>query len=379
MINALSNRSHYPCLREFTYLNQASIGLICKPAVDSMHTFLNDVAQHGNVNMSDEDELNYFEPLRTQASQLFNCNSDNLAILASASELLSQAPYILHPAPKSIIILIESDFPSITKPWIAYAKKYSCKVIFIKEIIGKSLTESIIEQIDNKTAVVAVSYVQFSTGSQVDVVQLRKSTELSGARLIIDVTQAAGAIPIECTTWNADIVVSSGYKWLGGHGGVAFAIISTELLKKLPPFIGWMSAPNPFEMIAVDLAVATGARRYTQATMSYISINCLTVSIREILRIGPEKIKSHTETLANYLKQGLNELGWSAFTGNTKNSEASHILSIAKPNSDMNLAMREFRSKKLVCGCRNSRLRISLAHYNDQNDIVHLLNLLKTF
>src|SRR5213079_1623002 len=59
MILPLFDRLHYPSLRQSAYLNQASLGLIGQPAVTAMHTFIDNVARHGNLYMSDSDELAY--------------------------------------------------------------------------------------------------------------------------------------------------------------------------------------------------------------------------------------------------------------------------------------------------------------------------------
>ena len=64
MINALVDRSDYPSLTEYVYLNQASLGLIGQPAVQSMHDFLDNTARHGNLRMTDEEEVGFFESLR---------------------------------------------------------------------------------------------------------------------------------------------------------------------------------------------------------------------------------------------------------------------------------------------------------------------------
>src|SRR5213592_4087235 len=60
MIPPLFDRLHYPSLRQSAYLNQASLGLIGQPAVTAMHTFIDNVARHGNLYMSDRDEVKRF-------------------------------------------------------------------------------------------------------------------------------------------------------------------------------------------------------------------------------------------------------------------------------------------------------------------------------
>ena len=88
MISSLFDRLDYPSLLQSVYLNQASLGLIGQPAVNAMHTFIENVARHGNVYMSDRDEVAYFETLRERASRLLHCESTQVAIVASASEIL---------------------------------------------------------------------------------------------------------------------------------------------------------------------------------------------------------------------------------------------------------------------------------------------------
>src|SRR5499427_9240987 len=82
MTSSLLDRSQYPCLRDNVYLNQASLGLIGQPAVAAMHGFLETVARHGNLYMSDHDEINYGHTLRGVASRLFHSDPSRIAILA---------------------------------------------------------------------------------------------------------------------------------------------------------------------------------------------------------------------------------------------------------------------------------------------------------
>ena len=59
MMTSLSDRSNYKTLNDYTYLNQASLGLVPETAVGAMHCFLENVARHGNALMSDQEELDF--------------------------------------------------------------------------------------------------------------------------------------------------------------------------------------------------------------------------------------------------------------------------------------------------------------------------------
>ena len=70
MLSPMIQRTDYPTLQECVYLNQASLGLIGNPAVEAMHDLLDRVARHGNLRMSDEDEVAFLDGLRERAARL---------------------------------------------------------------------------------------------------------------------------------------------------------------------------------------------------------------------------------------------------------------------------------------------------------------------
>ena len=373
MVDALSLRSGYPCLDQSIYLNQASLGLLHDQTVEEMTEFLSTVARYGNLKMTDKQEANFLDPLRGSIAKLLQAQPENIAILSSASELLSQVPNLCSPEPNSKIILVSTDFPSITRPWLTNKKTDDLKICFVNEVPNADLTQTIIENIDPNTSVVCVSYVQFASGTRIDIKKLAKYTKEVGAKLVVDVTQAAGAIPIDISEWCADILVCSGYKWLGGHGGVAFGFLSNELLRKDPPTIGWFGNENPFDMEATKLNLSKTAAKYTQSTISYISVVGLKTAIQQLLDIKISSIMKHSDKLAKILFSMLEESDWKSFRPTTSNEFSSHIISLTHPCANTVKSTFDQLSKKgFIFGIRNGRLRISISHYNNSTDIKYL-------
>lgn len=376
MVESVVPRSHYPALTEFAYLNQASLGMMGQPAVTAFHDFVEDVGRHGNLFMSDADEVSYFELLRHEAAAILGTTERRIAILGSASELLGQLPYLVPVPSDDSVLLLASDFPAITRPWLRLQQQDACRLRFIEDDPHTDLTEALCSAIDSRTSVVAVSYVQYATGRKVDPDRLSRACAEVGARLILDVTQAAGAIPIDADGWKADVVVSSGYKWLGGHGGVAVAAVADHLVGAVPALPGWMGASDPFDFDATRLDLAPDARRYTQATMSYASMAALTVSIRELLGVGIEAINDHANALALHLVQGVAGTGWEPYVRVGDPAAAGHIVSLAAPGRDAATAVRRLRDDGVVCGTRGGRIRVSFAPYNDDTDVARLVRVL---
>ena len=157
------------------------------------------------------------------------------------------------------------------------------------------------------------------------------------------------------------------------HGGIAFGWLSSELLKKDPPTIGWFSNENPFDMDATKLNLSKTAAKYTQSTISYISAVGLQTAIQQLLNIKVLNILKHSDKLAKMLFSNLEGSDWKFFRKTTSKEFSSHIISLMPPSADRLKSTFEHLSKKgLICGIRNERLRISIAHYNDSNDIKYL-------
>ncbi len=376
MTDALINRSNYPCLKDYVYLNQASLGLISQPAVQSMHDFLDGIARHGNLGMTDEAEVGFFESLRQRGARVLNCDADGLAILSGASELLGQLPLMMRPGTGSNIVAVATDFPAVTRPWIRYAAENDCSLRFVDDRATENLTDRIIDCMDGGTRVVAVGSVQFSTGSVVDIPRLRDASARVNAGLVVDVTQAAGILEIDSRNWEADAVVTSGYKWLGGHGGAALAALSPKLLEQTPLLPGWMSTPNPFDFDARQLHFASGARRFTQSTMSYISMAGLTTALDQLSSLSSSRIEGHARSLSRKLIKDAHALGWVPFRPLEDPSASPHIVALTHPEQGLERTMDALRGNRIVCGARNGRIRVSLAPYNNSDDIDALIDVL---
>ncbi|MEM8484613.1 MAG: aminotransferase class V-fold PLP-dependent enzyme [Bacteroidota bacterium] len=374
MIAALFPRSDYPALDQHTYLNQASLGLIGQPAAQAMHTFLDEIGRHGNLNMTDKEEVDFFESLRERGARLLRCKPSQLAILASASEMLGQLPFLLRPPKGSNIVLVSSDFPAITRPWIQYAIASDCELVFVEDRASENLTDTLENAIGKETRVVAISAVQFATGSVVDIPRLRRATARVNAQLVIDATQMAGAMPVDAAEWGADAVVTSGYKWLGGHGGVALAALSSALLKKDPLLPGWMGTPEPFAFDATRSPFAPDARRFTQSTMSYVSIAGLCKALDQLKSIGEARLVRHAQALSLALVAGAHPYGWRPFHPHATSGAAPHIISLAHDTIDAVAAVETLRKQHIVCSARNGRIRVSIAPYTDTKDIDRLIN-----
>jgi cysteine desulfurase / selenocysteine lyase len=375
-IPSLVPRDRYAALERCTYLNQASLGLIPAPAIEAMETFLEETAQFGNLYLSDDQEAAILDGVRSAGAEVLGTSSDAVAVVAGASEGLGQVTSLLEPE-QGTVLLVGSDFPSVTYPWLAAAERRGISLRVIEDRADRDLTQDLVDAIDPATVVVAFGVVQYATGTRVDAGRVAERAHEVGARVVVDATQLAGAGVVDSVGWGADALVTSGYKWLSTHGGVALLALAPDLVTGLPRFVGWMGARHPFDFDPMTLRLADDARRFQLSTMSYVSAIGLVASIAMLSSLGFERIDEHARRLATHLVDRVSELGWRPFRPLSDPSAASHIVSLRHAEHDPGVTAERLASEsRIICGGRAGGLRISLHAYNDGDDVDSLVEAL---
>jgi selenocysteine lyase/cysteine desulfurase len=353
------------------------LGLVPTPAVEAMHAFMERTAQHGNLYLSDGQEAEILDRVRSAGAELLGTNADTVAVIGSASEGLGQIASLLE-ADGGSIVLVSTDFPSVTYPWLAAAQRREIELRFVEDRADRDLTRDLVNAIDATTSAVVFGAVQYATGSQIEVGRVAARAHDVGARVVVDATQLAGAGLVEMTSWGADAVVTSGYKWLSSHGGVALLAVARDLCERVPQIVGWKGTDNPFVLDARTLRLANDARRFELSTMSYVSVVGLESSMAILSSAGLDRIARHAANLAARLVGGVEGLGWHPFRPLDDPGASPHIVSIRHARHDPAVTAARLASEhQIICGTRGGGLRISLAVYNDEADVDRLAEALR--
>lgn len=372
MVNSLVPRETFAALENCVYLNQASLGLVPQASTDAMVRFAVDVAQHGNVRLSDAQEARVLDDLRASATAFLDAPVGSVAIVSGASEGLGQLAAILAPRPGSVV-LIRTDFPSVTYPWLGAQQRLGTSIRWVEDQPSQDLTTALLEAIQKDTSTVCVSAVQYATGSVVDVHEIVRRAHQVGAKVIVDVTQLAGAAPMSMRDWGADAVVCSGYKWLSAHGGVALLAVDEELAQQTPYIVGWKGTADPFDFHTDELSLAPDARRFELSTMAYGSAISLSASLALLTGLGMPRIAEHSDALADELVSRVAPLGWAPFRSLESSASSSHIVSLRHPSRPAAEVQRLLAEAGVIVTPRGGGIRVSLHHYNDSSDITALV------
>ena len=229
---------------------------------------------------------------------------------SSVTELLSSLAWAVAPGTDSNVVGTAPSFPSTVYPWQRVASHTGCEIRLAEGEDDIVRLEEVLDLINDDTAVVCISHVEYGRGQRFDLSSLAAAAHEHGALLVVDATQSAGAVPIDVRPDALDVVLSSGYKWLCGPFGAAIMYLAPHLQAESEPgVVGFRSHEDMWDLRTDRLDYAPSARRFECSTMAYGCAIGLARSIEFLVDVGIDRIYEHNEALADLLIEGLRNRG----------------------------------------------------------------------
>jgi kynureninase len=168
--------------------------------------------------------------------------------------------------------------------------------------------ETLVDSIDENTAVVMATHVNYRTGRRHDMQAVTRRAHELGALMLWDLAHSAGAMPIELDAVRADFAVGCGYKYLnGGPGAPAFLYVAERHLDSVrPPLSGWLGHEAPF---AFDLEYrpASGIERNRVGTPAILNMAALDAALDVFDGVDMKQVREKSVALAEYFIELVEE------------------------------------------------------------------------
>ncbi len=146
----------------------------------------------------------------------------------------------------------------------------------LRQVAPEELTSAI----DDDTAVVALSHVDFKTGELRDMAAVHRAAHGRDALVVWDLSHSAGALEVELGGTGADLAVGCGYKFLnGGPGAPAFVYVARRLQERAAsPLYGWFGHRDPFAF-DTGYTPAEGVGRFQCGTPPILALAALDAAL----------------------------------------------------------------------------------------------------
>jgi cysteine desulfurase / selenocysteine lyase len=366
-------RHLFPVTKRYVYLNHASVSPLSTPVCGAMRNVLDGVSEHADRKFGEwEQEISL---ARGAAARLVNAQPDQIAFLRNTSEAISVIANGMEWRAGDNIVSPAGEFPANVYPW-ARLKDRGVELRLQPQREGMVDSDELLSLVDERTRIVAVSWVQFGTGQRLDIRRIGRFCRERNILFVVDAIQGLGALHLDVERDYVDAFAAGGHKFLMGPKGAGLLYVSERVLQRVTPsVIGWTAVRDYDDYLAHDLAYREGALRFEGGTLNEVGICGLGQSLELFLKVGPEKIEQHLLSLNQYLTITVEERGYRVLTTG-KLEDRSAIIVFDADGFSADDTCRRLASLGIIVSTRLGRLRVAPHFYNSCADIDRLVEAL---
>jgi len=206
---------------------------------------------------------------------------------------------------RNVIVTDDLNFPSdlyVLQGCIRMLGEHHC-LHLVRSADGITIDQqTLLESIDERTALVTLSHVTFKSGFLHDAASVTERAHQAGALVLWDLSHSVGVVPVELDHWGADLAVGCTYKYLnGGPGAPAFLYVRHDLQDKAPsPIWGWFGHRTPFAF-DLDYDPPTAITRFLVGTPPILSLLAMEAALEPLLKAGITRVHEKAKRLTSYL------------------------------------------------------------------------------
>jgi selenocysteine lyase/cysteine desulfurase len=334
---------------------------------------LDGIMTHGPLIFDKLEELQ--AAARASAATLVHAKPHQIAFLRNTSDAISAIANGIRWQRGDNIVSSAAEFPANAYPWKRVAGIYGVEMR-VTNPEGRGLVdmEQLLAQVDDRTRVVTVSWVQFASGQRLDIRQIGKFCRDRNILFVVDAIQGLGALQLDVEKDYVDALAAGANKFLLGTKGVSLLYLSERAVELVQPaVVGWTAVKDYSDYVAhATMDFREGAARFEGGALNVVGICGLGAAIDLFLRAGPENIERHLFALAAYLTQELKQRGYQVIEPQDS-SLVSSIVVCKHDRYSPDRICNHLASRNIITSARHEGLRISPHFYNSHADLDALL------
>jgi kynureninase len=210
------------------------------------------------------------------------------------------------------LVCSAEDFPSELYLFEGLARR-GAEIVRVPARHGRTVDEAdLIDAIDERTAIVAVSHVLFRTAQALDLAPIVEKAHAAGALTLIDAYQSVGVLPFSVRALGIDMLAGGSVKWLCGGPGAGYLYVRPGLRERLRPALtGWMAHVAPFAFDSGLMRPDPGPRRFWTGTPAIPAFVAARPGYEIVAAIGPPAIREKSLRQTGRMIEQADALGLS--------------------------------------------------------------------
>jgi len=366
MINWADVRAKFPVTSSSVYLNTAAAGPLAESTAKAGALYYEQMMNDGDIHW--DAWLARCEEVRRQVAAFINAEPEEIGFTTNTSNGMNLIVDALEKHGE--VIACDLEFPVTTIPWM----HRRIPVQFVKPVDGVVRAEDVRAAMNTRSGIISMSYVQFSNGFRSDLEEL--ASIKSNHALVVNASQAAGALEIDVKRMNIDALCATGHKWMRAGYGSGFVYISKEIqTSSRQRTIGWLSVQDPYAMRNDEVHLRHDvASRAEIGCPHFAGVFALGASVALMQSIGIENIQARALELNRMLTTRLDESGWKVLSplGEEKFRSAETLVAAVNPGK----IVSELASQKILITEKPQGFRVATDFFNNEDDVEGLIRAL---
>ena len=272
--------------------------------------------------------------------------------------------------PRRRVVVQDLDFPSNHYLFHGF-RRYGAEIVTVPSDDGvRGRIDRVVDAIDEQTALVNLSLVLFRSAHLQDVRPVIEKAHRVGAAVVLDLYQAAGAVPVDVTALGIDFAVGGSVKWLCGGPGAGYLYVRPDLQSRLAPAsVGWAGHARPFQFEPGAIDYAEGLERFQSGTPNVPSLYSARAGYEIVREIGVPAIREKSLRLTRRLMDAAQSRGWRL---NTPLGDHERGASVVLDLPDGAVLTQALIAREVIVDYRpGAGIRMAPHFYNTEAEIDH--------
>jgi kynureninase len=367
MDELLKWRSEFPILERTTYMISNSLGAMPRRVYNEMQGYADSWAHRG-VRAWEEGWWDMAVGVGDKIAPLIGARSGEISLHQNVTLIQAVISSCFDfRGPRNKVVMTDLEFPSIQYFYHEQRRNGARVELVPSNDPVRCDLERFLAAIDETTLLVPISQVLFRSAFIVDARAIIEKAHRVGARVILDLFQAAGTIPIDVRALNTDFAVGGVLKWLCGGPGVGYLYVREDLRAKLSPGItGWIAHRRPFGFEPGAIDSREDSFRYLNGTPHVPALYACQPGLEILNAAGIVAIREKSMGLTARLFAAARSHGWQVNTPENP-AERAGTVSVDCPHPQE--VCRELLAREILVDYRpRAGVRLSPHFYNREEE-----------
>jgi cysteine desulfurase / selenocysteine lyase len=313
---------------------------------------------------------------RARAAEMLGADIGEVALIGPTTAGLSAVAAGLDWQAGDEVLIYQDDFPVNVYPWLALEARGVTVRRLQTPALGHITPELVLEQLTDKTRLVALASCHFVSGWRIDHDAIGRELRARDILFCLDAIQTLGAFPT--TVEHVDFLAADAHKWLLGPCAAGVFYVRRDLQDRLAPqAFGWNNVRCPGYVAQEEMTLRTDARRYEAGSFNILGIAGLNAALGLLLEVGIDTIAADLTTKRAWLVDALRAKDFEILFPEAQTG----ITSCSREGTEMKALGETLAAENIVASVRTERsgrdyLRFSPHFYNTPAELERAVALL---